>query len=161
MFVPFCSVQRKSTGSVLPGLGCIFKTTRQPLRNGLRKTKLSTMAGVGAAIGDGLPAARAGNGFQFRPHKIHDELPRVLEMRVQADAHGDDAVFGKFQIRRAALPAKPVAEAAGFQRCGFFLRVPKRDDVVQPLVAVLNSTRCKSPSPQLPCGSTQTLGTCW
>ncbi len=36
--VPFCNVQRRSTGSELPGLGCIFKMTRQVPPSGLRRT---------------------------------------------------------------------------------------------------------------------------
>ena len=77
MFVPFCSVQRRSTGSMLPGLGCIFKITRHVFRNGLRDDLVVHNRGVGAAIGDGHRRIVFGNGVQFRPGEINHDLPGV------------------------------------------------------------------------------------
>ena len=67
----------------MPGLGCIFKTTRQPLRNGLRRTRLSTMAAL--AAGGAVPET-AGH------WKLHA------------------AADGNYQIKLSLLPAE--ADAA-------------------------------------------------
>ena len=96
MFVPFCRVQRKSTGAVLPGLGCIFKMTRQPLIKGLGRARLSTIAALGLQLAMAAGGLSVRHRRQFRPGKINDKLPGVREMRIQPDARGDGAVLGEF-----------------------------------------------------------------
>ena len=162
MLVPFCSVQRRSTGSVLPELGCIFKTTRQAFRFGDVKNLIVHNCRVGAAIGDGLRRIVFGNGVQPGPGKINHDLPAS---RADSDrgrcAWIQPCCHGQFHIR-FARPIERVAKAATVSGARVCPWDPKtRRCCRSPRKLALNCTRCRLPSPQFPCGSTHTVGTRW
>ena len=79
MLVPFCNVQRRSTGSVLPALGCIFKITRQVPSPVAAQDLVVHNRRVGAAIGNRLREIAFGNGVEFRPVEINHELPDIRD----------------------------------------------------------------------------------